>query len=395
MNARTKTEDPSMALDAVPAGELHLSDLALALSKHRKLILGLTLACALFSLAAALLLPKVYTGTAVLMPPQQDPSSATAVIGQLLGGAAGGAGVAAALGLKNPNDLYVGILQSRTIADRLIERFGLQELYGEDSLVDTREKLADNTIIVASKDGLIRVEFEDKDPRRAAEVANAYVQELEALTGGLAMTDAARRRLYFQKQVDQARAALSKADRGLKAVQEKTGLIKPDEQAKPIFEAMATLRGQIAAKEISLAAMGSFATDQHPAYLRGQQELQGMKKQLAGFERDNKLGGGDILIPTSKVPEVGLQWLEQFREVKYYETVYEILAKQLEFAKVDEGKNAIVIQLVDRAAVPDKESRPRPLLIVVLGTVLGAIASAFLAFMLEAHRRSWWKNQPL
>jgi uncharacterized protein involved in exopolysaccharide biosynthesis len=370
-------------------GEINLLELLIVLAKHKKMIAATTLAAALISLLVALLLPKVYTGAATIMPPQKDQSSAVAVLGQLIGGGAtAGGGIASALGLKNPNDLYVGILKSRTIADRLIDRFKLKELYDQETLVETREELADNTTITAGKDGLITVEFEDKDPKRAAGVANAYVEELELLTANLAISEASQRRLYFQKQVDQTRESLARADSALKDVQEQTGLIKPDDQAKPIFEAVATLRGQIAVKEVELAAMKTFATDRNPDYIRVQEQLRSMKKQLAGLETDNQLGRGDILVPTSKIPEAGLEYLRKFRDVKYYETVYELLARQLELAKVEEGKNAIIIQLVDKAIEPDKKSKPKRALIVILATLMAAVLAAFWALIKEAHEQA-------
>jgi uncharacterized protein involved in exopolysaccharide biosynthesis len=344
---------------------------------------------ALVSLLVALLLPKVYTATVTIMPPQQDQSTTNALLGQLIGGGvSGGGGLASALGLKNPNELYVGILKSRTIADRLIDQFGLKVLYGEDNLVDTRRALEDNTTIIAGKDGLIKIEFEDKDPKRAAAVANAYVKELEALTANLAISDASRRRLYFQKQVDDALEALHKAETALKVVQEQTGLIKPDDQAKPIFEAVFTLRAQIAAKEIELAVMSSFATDKNPNYVRAQQELAGMRKQLAGLERDNKLGSGDILIPIGKVPAAGMEYVRKYRDVKYQEAVYELLAKQLEIARIDEGKSATIIQVVDKAVEPDRKSKPKRALIVALSTLIAGMLAALIALVRAIFARS-------
>jgi uncharacterized protein involved in exopolysaccharide biosynthesis len=311
------------------------------------------------------------------------------LLGQLIGGGvSGGGGLASALGLKNPNELYVGILKSRTIADRLIDQFGLKVLYGEDNLVDTRRALEDNTTIIAGKDGLIKIEFEDKDPKRAAAVANAYVKELEALTANLAISDASRRRLYFQKQVDDALEALHKAETALKVVQEQTGLIKPDDQAKPIFEAVFTLRAQIAAKEIELAVMSSFATDKNPNYVRAQQELAGMRKQLAGLERDNKLGSGDILIPIGKVPAAGMEYVRKYRDVKYQEAVYELLAKQLEIARIDEGKSATIIQVVDKAVEPDRKSKPKRALIVALSTLIAGMLAALIALVRAIFARS-------
>jgi uncharacterized protein involved in exopolysaccharide biosynthesis len=379
----------SASVKASESSDTNVLDLFVILAVQGKMILLITGGAALVSLLVALLLPKVYTATVTIMPPQQDQSTTNALLGQLIGGGvSGGGGLASALGLKNPNELYVGILKSRTIADRLIDQFGLKVLYGEDNLVDTRRALEDNTTIIAGKDGLIKIEFEDKDPKRAAAVANAYVKELEALTANLAISDASRRRLYFQKQVDDALEALHKAETALKVVQEQTGLIKPDDQAKPIFEAVFTLRAQIAAKEIELAVMSSFATDKNPNYVRAQQELAGMRKQLAGLERDNKLGSGDILIPIGKVPAAGMEYVRKYRDVKYQEAVYELLAKQLEIARIDEGKSATIIQVVDKAVEPDRKSKPKRALIVALSTLIAGMLAALIALVRAIFARS-------
>jgi len=350
-----------------------LAALARLVATRRSLVLAVAGLAAVVSALVALLLPNTYTATAVIMPPQQDQSGASAILGQIVSSTSGGAaGVATALGLKNPNDLYVGILKSRTVADKLIERFQLLEIYGHDTWVETREALEDCTAVTAAKHGLIRIAFEDEDPQRAADIANAYVEELESLTKTLAISDASRRRLYYEQKVKEAKVALAQADSGLRRVQESTGLIKMDEQARAIFEAVATLRGAIAAKEVELAGMRSFATDQNPDYVRQAKALQSMKQQLAGLERNNRLGAGDILVPTGKIPEAGHAYVESLRNVRYFEAVYEQLAKQLELAKVEEGKNATIIQMVDRAVPPDKKSGPKRALIVA-GSVLLAL----------------------
>ncbi len=363
-------------------------DLVLVIAKWRKLIALVTLGGMLTSLLVVLFMPKIYTGVAVLMPPQDDPSSATAILGQLIGGggmtSGANGGIASALGLKTPNDLYVGILQSRTIADRLIERFNLKELYDEGTLVDARRALANKTTITAEKNGLITIAFDDKDPKRASDVANAYVEELDKLTANLAISDASRRRLYYEQHIKKAKDALVRADSDLRRVQERTGLIKPDDQAIAIFQTMSAVRAQISAKEVEMAGMGAFATPRNPDYVRVQEELNGLRKQLSGLEKDNKIGRGNILIPTSKIPGIASEFLETWRQVKYAEVLYETLAKQLELARMDEGKNGTIIQMVDRAVPPDRKSKPKSLLIVLLSTFIASVTGVAIAFVREA-----------
>lgn len=369
--------------------EIGLLDLLIILAKHKRMIASVTFGAALLALIVSLLLPNIYTGSAKVLPPQQSQSTAAMMLGQL-GGLAGLAGTS--LGIKNPNDLYVGMLTSRTVADSIIAEFELQKLYGKETLVETRKQLLEKSRIMAGKDGLITVEFEDEDPKRAAAIANAYVAQLDKLTQTLAVTEAAQRRLFFERQIQQAKKELSDAEMALRRTQEKTGLIKLDEQGRAIIEAVATLRAQISAKEVELRAMRTFTTDQNPDYIRTQQQLAGLRTELVKLERAKVSGDGDIMLPTGKVPEAGLEYLRKYREVKYQETIFELLAKQFEAAKIDEAKDAAILQIVDQAIAPDRKSKPQRALIVMLTTLAAGIASFLWACLREARERA--KNNP-
>ncbi|CAG4884347.1 protein of unknown function [Georgfuchsia toluolica] len=261
--------------------EISLLDLGIMLAKRKKLVLGFPLAVAVLVAAIALALPNVYTATTKILPPQQDQSAASAMLAQL-GGLASLAGVAS--GLKNPADLYVGMLNSRTVADNLIKRFELNAVYEQDYQSKTREKLDDKTTITAGKDGIITIEFDDKDPKRAAEVANAYVDELFNLTKTLALTEASQRRLFFEQQLEQARVNLAKAETAARAAISEGGLVKVDTQARALVETTARLRAQVAVKEVEIGAMRSFATEQNPQLLAAQQEVAALKSELARME---------------------------------------------------------------------------------------------------------------
>jgi uncharacterized protein involved in exopolysaccharide biosynthesis len=371
-----------------PAGdddEASLLDFLIVLAKHKKFIAGVTLGAAIVSAAVSLLLPNIYTGTAKVLPPQQSQSTAAMLLGQL-GGLAGLAG--GSVGIKNPNDLYVGMLKSRTVADNIIGRFDLQRLYDQETMVETRKEFASNSSITTGKDGLINIEFDDEDPKRAAAVANAYVEELDKLTQSLAVTEAAQRRLFFERQLKQAKDDLSNAEVALKVTQEQTGLIKLDDQGRAIIEAVAALRGQISAKEVELRAMRTFTTEHNPDYVRVRQQLAGLRAELTKLERAQIGGGGDILLPTGQVPAAGLEYVRKFRDVKYQEAIFELLAKQFEAAKIDEAKEAAIIQVVDQAIAPDRKSKPKRALIVI-GVTLAAGFLAFIwAFAREARERA-------
>jgi len=365
--------------------EFSLLELLIVLVKHKKLILGTIFTAAVLSAIVSLLLPNIYTGTARVLPPQQSQSNAAIMLGQLgtLAGMAGGS-----LGIKNPNDMYVGMVKSRTVADRIISRFDLKQLYGKDTMVDTRKTLASNTTVLAGKDGLITIDFEDKEATRAAAVANAYVEELDTLTQVLAVTEAAQRRLFFERQLQQARKDLAHAEVALKKTQEDTGLIKLDDQGRALIEAVAALRGQVSAKEVELRAMRTFTTEKNPDYVRTQQQLAGLRAELAKLERGHASSQGDNLLPTGKVPEAGLEYVRKYRDVKYQETIFELLARQFEAAKLDEAKEAAIIQVVDKAVVPDRKSKPKRALIVILVTLVASFGSLLWVLVIEARERA-------
>jgi uncharacterized protein involved in exopolysaccharide biosynthesis len=367
--------------------EISLLDLLIVLAKHKRVILGVPFLVAIGAAIVSLLMPNVYTGITRILPPQQSASAASALLNQL-GGAFGGllgAAGGASLGIRNPNDLFVGMLKSRTVADNLISRFELRKLYDEDRLSDARKRLDRETTIVAGRDGIITIEVEDKDPKRAADLANAYVDELMKLTKVLAVTEASQRRLFFERQLLQAKDSLTAAEIAARQGLQKGGLAQVDAQGRSMIEVTARLRAQISAKEVQLGAMRTFAAEGNPELQRTQEELQALRRELSRIE-------GSSSIATAARGDVsgnsGLDNLGRLRDVKYYEFLYELLAKQYELAKIDEAKDATVIQVMDKAIEPDRKSRPRRTLIVLLSAFLALFLSILWVFVQEAATRA-------
>jgi capsule polysaccharide export protein KpsE/RkpR len=239
---------------------------------------------------------------------------------------------------------------------------------------------------------------EERYPQRAADLANAFVQELQNLTGTLAVTEASQRRLFFERQLVEAKDKLADAEEALKTTQLKTGLIMLDSQARAVIETVATLRGQIAAKEVQITAMRSFATEQNPELIMAEQQLAAWRKQLSGIGGGLNGGSEDLLLPKGQVPQAGLEYLRKYRELKYRETVFEILAKQFEIAKLDEAKQGSIVQVVDPALKPERRSFPKRTLIVLISTFLAFVVALFLV-LFEAHLRDrpddWERIQTL
>jgi tyrosine-protein kinase Etk/Wzc len=361
-----------------PEGEISLLDYVVILLERRRFIAGFVASGVALSVLLALLLPIEYEGKVVLLPPQQNNSIGSSLTGQV-GEALGSlASLASGLSLKNPTDMYVSLLKSRTVEDGMIQRFGLMQEYHKKKMTDTRKALERHvTIAAGTKDGLIRITYDDHDPKRAAELANGYVEEFRRLSESLAITEAARRRLFFQRELEQSKADLTLAEDAMTRTQQKTGVLEIGSQARALIESAAILRAQVAAKEVQIEGMRSFAAEDNPELKLAKQELAALQAELqreAGSEQDP---GSDINLSKGRVTQAGMEYLRRYRDLKYAETVFELLAKELEIAKLDEAREGAIIQVVDPAIVPDKKSFPPRVLIVAGATILSIFMAVF------------------
>jgi tyrosine-protein kinase Etk/Wzc len=357
-------------------------DFLIALAKHKKSLLAVIAVAVIVSAAIALAIPNTYTAVAKILPPQQTQST-SAVLAQL-GNLAGLGGAGAAAGIKNPNDLYVGMLKSRTVADNLIQRFELNKVYHQKYQSLTRRKLEQATLINAGRDGIITIQVEDKDPRRAAELANAYVDELFKLTKVLATTEASQRRLFFERQLEQAKENLARSEVLTKQALEKGGLVLVEGEGRVMAETSARLRAEITVKEIQIGAMRTFAADQNPEMQRAVQQVEVLKRELARVEGKPVATSN----PKSETNVKGIENLRLLRDMKYNEATYELLAKQYEIAKIDEAKDSAIIQVMDRAIEPDRKSKPNRTLIVFITTLAASVLASLWLFAVEAVARS-------
>jgi uncharacterized protein involved in exopolysaccharide biosynthesis len=375
------------AADAAENDEISVLDLLIVLAERKRLIALWTAIFAIVSLIVALIWPKSYTATAILMPPRQSSGMGSLLTAELgsLGGMAALAG--GSLGIKNPNDMYVGMLKSQTVEDAMVKKFGLMQEY-HAAYVSAARKVFEGHVTVDGngKDGLIHISVEDHNPEKAADMANGYVDAFRHLSEGLAITEASQRRLFFQQQLEQAKDNLANAEEALKKTQESTGLIQLDSQARALIETAAGLRAQITAKEVQIQAMQTYATGENSQLVEAQQELDGLRAQLT------KLGGSEenpnsLIVPKGKVPEAGEEYVRKLRDVKYYETIFEILARQLEVAKIDEAREGSFVQVVDPAIVPDHKSSPKRALIVIVATIAGFFLGLLAALVQAAMSR--------
>jgi tyrosine-protein kinase Etk/Wzc len=329
--------------------------------------------------------PNSYRATVRLLPPQQNLTLSAQLL-ENLGGSpipgkstwAGLGGMAASyLGMKAFGELYVSIMQGDTISDRIIKRFDLQKLFKVKYIEDGRDKLRGAAQIKASRDGIITVEYVDDDPQRAAAIANAFIEELEALLHEMAVTEAQRRLAFLEKEHDQANLNLAKAEETLRTFSEKNNVVQIDVQTKGALEYIANLRAAIDSKEVQIKVLRQQATPSNYDLIRLETELKGLRERLqaAGNQLDPNCID-DFCLNTSKVPALGLEYIRLYRDVKFREAMYQLYTKMVEIARLDVARDMVTIQVIDKARPPTRRYNKR------LVPALGAGMATFLFMVL-------------
>jgi uncharacterized protein involved in exopolysaccharide biosynthesis len=376
------TESPNRTEFAQPSSQ-HLpgfeneQDSISLLSILRVLKLGkrtiLTATCVLFVLATiiAFVLPPQFTSVAAVIPPTPSSNAASALAGQLSSLGAGsllGGGAS-----KSPADLYVGILKSRSVAEEMVKRFNLKAVYKEKRETAAEKILASKSLFeVDAKTFIITISVADPSPVRARDMTQAYLDVLRSTNDRLAISESSQRRLFFEQRLAQEKDNLVNAEVDLKKAQEKSGLIAPSGQTASEIQTLAETRAQVAVREVELAGLRHFQTEESPDVIRLKTEIANLQGQLARLQegKEKSLGGS---IPTSMVPELQLDYIRKEREVKYHEALFQILARQYESARLDEAHNAPLLQVLDNPSYPEQKSSPHRMLIMLGGLILGAL----------------------
>ena len=342
-------------------------DIAASVVESWKLILFGSLLVGAFAVAGTYLSRPVYTARTVFLPPQQPQSSAAsalATLGSL-------AGLGGSVGSRSPAEQHVALLQSTTVADRMIERFGLMQRYEAKLLSDARRALGGRTrISIGKKDGLITLDVDDHDPKAAADMANQYVDELRELTSSLALTEAQQRRVFFEKQLQATRVRLSRAQAELQRSGFNAGALKSEPRAAA--ESYAQLRARVTEAEVRLRVLKQSLAHTAPEVIQQSALLAALQQQLDRTE-----------LPI--VERQDADYVSRYREFKYEETLFELFARQFESARIDESREGSLIQVIDAAKPADRRTSPKR---AFTGVVTTAVAMfALLVFVLL--RESW------
>lgn len=359
---------------------INLLDYLDIIVKHNRFIIRSTVAAFVISIGISLLLPKIYTSTAMIIPSQQDPGLMGMMMGQMGGGMASIAGDL--LGKGSTADMYVSMLNSNAVSDKIIDRFKLMQVYGQKYRLNTYKVLDNNVDISAGKkDGIISITIEDKDPKRAAEIANAYVEELSKLTVKLNITGAGQNKVFLEDRLARAKVDLARAEDALKTFQTRNKVVSVPDQATATIGSIAQLKGQLALQEVQLVTLLQQFTERNQEVKTVKASISNLRSQIAQLEGK---GSGGSIPGVGSVPALGEQYVRLMREFKIQETLVEILTKQYEMAELNATKDIPSLQVLQIAQIPDKKTKPkRSLIVLAITSVVGFIAVLY-AFLLEA-----------
>lgn len=367
----------------------------LALSRlwlERQVIVKAALLGFVFAVVTAFLIPPMYESTVRLMPP--DSKSGASALELLTGGSDEKMGALASqlLGAKTSGAVFIGIMKSRTVQDRLIDRFQLMTVYRIRLRKDAREKLAGNTDIEEDrKSGIISITVRDRSKERAVGLARAYVEELDKLSVSMTTSAAHREREFLEQRLGVVKQEVDDAARDLSDFSTRNSTLDITEQGKATIAAAASLEGELIAAQSQLASLRAIYNDTNVRVRAMNDRVAELRRQLIKIQgpaqataTDAPAEPGDVIVPIRKLPVIGVTYLDLYRRLKIGEAVFETLTKQYELAKVEEAKEIPTVKVLDDAALPEIKSTPHRTLIVAFGTLLACLAC--VAYLLAYDR---------
>ena len=326
------------------------------------------LAVGLTALAITYAMAPTYTAKTTFVPPQQSQSAATSIVASL-----GALSSLAGVGGKTTADQYLSLLQSRNIADKIIDKFDLMKVYAAKYRFGARQTLAqDSRMSLGKKDGLITIEVDSESPQLAADLANQYVQELRRLVSELVLTEAQERRVFFEGQLKSTKAALSNAQQALQRSGFDAGALKAEPRAAA--EGYAKIQAEITAAEIRMQTLRRMYSETSSEVQQQATLLNALSKQAIKLESSSGASPGEA------------DYVATYRDYKYQESLFEIFSRQYEMARLDESREGAAIQVIDVAAIPEYKSKPKR------GSIaLSATLAAFVALLIGYVLAHWWR----
>lgn len=366
------------------------------LIRRRKIIVLTGLGAALVMAVVSLLLPKWYTATTSIFPP--EPSSDFPSYADLVEGLALPILGPSAVGVR-PGTIYIDILRSRRVGERIIEEFGYKKTYGQPITDLAINALHSHSSFQLMDNGLLIVRFEDKDKERAAAVTNRYAELLDEFNREFNISQASKTRSFVERQIELHSSDLSAAEEALRTFKERHQALELEEQIRATIDVVADLTAQAIALEVELEYLSQFTSTRTAEYRSTKERYDGIREQLKRFKT-----GGDDTAETSdddvrsffpvfeEVPQVSLELARLIRQVRVEEKVFELLVQEYEKARIDEARDTPTIQVLDPATVPEVRTRPKRKLLVILGGVLGMAWSSLTILFVAAWRRDSVRN---
>ncbi|MEG9431416.1 Wzz/FepE/Etk N-terminal domain-containing protein [Terriglobus sp. ADX1] len=364
-------------------GSWHIIEL---LIRRQKTLLRVTVAVGALALLGTFFLKPEYESTVVLIPPS-SPSSGLGALAALAGGAAPLISEST-LGGKSTGESYVSMFTSQTVEDAVIRRFHLMDEYKKKRMSDARKVLEKKvTVFYGARDGMIRLSAVSTSPQKAADLANGYFQTFASFSATLAVTDAQKKRMFYQEELGHAKDRLAQAEQDLKRTQDSTGLLQMEGQARALITSAASINAQIAAKQVEIRSLESFAATGNPRLITARNELTALQAQLDRLTSQGNTSNG-LMLTKPELSEAGLEYVRRMRDVKYYETLFEMLAKQYEAAQLEEARQGSTMQVVDKATPPDKKLPQFRVLIVLAAACLAFCACSLYLILQDRWRTS-------
>ena len=355
-------------------------DVVHILSKWRKFIFYNFIIFSIVAAAISFVLPKWYTSTAVLLPPEEKSSLGAGFLSMLTELPAN---LPSLSGMVTTTDVYLAILRSRNVNESVIDKLDLKKRFKVSTMADALQTLKNRTFFDKTEEDLLVIKATDKSPQMAQKMAETFVKELDRVNHEKRVTTAHYSRVFLEERLKEVDKDLKKAAMRLRDFQQKNRAISIEEQTKAEIDMAANLQAEIAMQEIKLNVLLKILEPSHPDVVQARNRLNELKKQLRKIEVGFSLSKDSYVIPFNKIPDLSMQYLFLLKDVEVQKAVFKVLTQQYEQAKIEEKSNTPTLQILDAPRVPEKKSKPQRRLIVILAALLSFLVSGFYIYFKE------------
>ncbi|MFZ1979078.1 MAG: hypothetical protein WAV76_14080 [Bacteroidota bacterium] len=383
---KNSVEPTSIKTDnQIPANSL--IDFLTIVTKYRKFISRFVLFCTVGTIIIALLLPKWYKSIASVFPAEKA---------DLLGGLEGIASLAksfspskalSSLGSNPESDRYLAILKSATVLNAIIQKFDLVHVYDITSYPEekTVKELLDNVEFKVEDEGNITITVYDREPQRAANMANYFVEMLNKTNTELQVQNARGNRQFIEERYKKNLSDLANAEDSLKLFQKKYGVVALPEQMEASIKAAAEITGQLTLKEVQANVLRRTQSIDNPTLIETQIEIDELRNQISQMNEGTKISRDKmkVFVPFNKLPDLGSEYIRWFRDVEIQYKILQFLTPLFEQAKVEENRQTPSVLILDKAAPAERKAKPKVSLYALLAFVISTMASLFVIFSCE------------